>query len=276
MPNLSSIDYRSLFYLFKGEPGTRKSTCALSFPTPQYWVSWDQKMEALGLPARNWGVDLTQVDYDDYGDWDAAHMKLKSFRTSCKYKTIIIDSITSGSNYINRQTMAKKASGQGGEAKGKFIGGIQVPGIEEFNAEGSALGELISLLQELKKARRINVVLIAHVIQRERKSEDGQTHMSRSIVTAGKVISQLIPAYAAEMYHFNIKEGAIVGKGAKYGLLTTHTGDDSARTTLPLPEEIMFGNEPLYTKWILPAVEERMKNPPPVMETTPKPTPNQT
>jgi hypothetical protein len=78
------------------------------------------------------------------------------------------------------------------------------------------------------------------------------------------------------MYHFNIKEGAIVGKGAKYGLLTTHTGDDSARTTLPLPEEIMFGNEPLYTKWILPAVEELMKNPPPVMETTPKPTPNQT
>lgn len=276
MPNLSSIDYNSLFYLFKGEPGTRKSTCALSFPTPQYWVSWDQKMEALGLPMANWGINPLDVDFDDYSDWDSAHNKLKGFRMSCKYKTIVIDSITSGSNYINRQTMARKAAGQGGgDSKGKFIGGIQVPGIEEFNAESSALGELISLLQEIKKARKINVVVIAHIVQRERKTEGGQTHMSRSIVTAGKVISQMIPAYAAEMYHFNIKEGAIVGKGAKYALLTTHTGDDSARTTLPLDEEIIFGNDPLYKKWILPAIEKRMKNPPPVMSKETETTQNQ-
>ncbi len=277
MPNLSVIDYNSLFYLFKGEPGTRKSTSALSFPLPQYWISWDQKMEALGIPAKNWGLDLSQIDFDDYGDWDAAHTKLKSFRTSCKYRTVIIDSISSGSNHINRQTMAKKASGLSGEAKGKYIGGIQVPGIEEYNAEGSALGELISLLQELKKARKINVVVIAHIVQRERKSETGETHMARQIVTAGKVISQLIPAYASEMYHFNIKQGAIVGKGAKYALLTTHTGDDSARTTLPLDEEIVFGNDPLYDKWIKPAIERQLKNPPPVMakETIPFPVKNE-
>jgi hypothetical protein len=37
--------------------------------------------------------------------------------------------------------------------------------------------------------------------------------------------------------------------------LTTHTGDDFARSSLDLPNEIVFGNEPLYDKWIRPAIE---------------------
>lgn len=266
MPNMSSIDYTSLYCLFKGEPGTRKSTSALSFPKPQYWISWDQKMDALGLPMREWGIDPTLIDFDDYSDWDRVKMKLESFQMTCKYRTIVIDSITSGADAINRQTRRIKA----GEGSGKKVGGISVDGFEEFNAESSALHELVALTKELKKARGINVILIAHIIQKEQKSPDGQTHMSRIIVTAGKSIAQKIPAYCSEVYHFNIKTGPIVGAGGQYALKTTHTGDDFARTSLPLNADIEFGNEPLYDKYVLPAIQ-KMKPPTVISQQPPQP-----
>ena len=263
---MSSIDYKNLYCLFKGEPGTRKSTSALSFPTPQYWVSWDQKMDALGLPMSKWGINPTDIDFDDYNEWDKVKMKLESFQINCKYKTIVIDSITSGSDYINRQTMRIKA----GEGHGKKIGSIPVTGFEEFNAEAAALHELIALTKELNKHRGVNIILIAHIIQKEQKSPDGQTHMARVLVTAGKSIAQKIPAYCSEVYHFNIKTGAIVGAGGQYALKTTHTGDDFARSSLPLNEEIVFGSDPLYSTYILPAIN-KMKPPQVISQQLPSP-----
>lgn len=256
MPNLSHINFDGLYCLFKGEPGTRKSTQALSFPKPQYWISWDQKMDALKLPMQHWKIDPLSVDYDDYSDYDTVQRKLESFLASCKYRTVIIDSITSGSDSINRQTMRKKGMGGGG----KNIAGIPVAGFEEFNAESSALGEVVALTKELNKVRKVNIILIAHVIQKEQKTPDGQTHMSRVLVTAGKAIAQKIPAYCSEVYHFNVKQGPIVGKGGQYALKTTHTGDDFARSSLALDEEIIFGNDPLYDKWIKPAIDKINEN----------------
>jgi hypothetical protein len=55
MPTLDNVRVDSLFSMFKGEPGTRKSTAALSYPTPHFWISTDQKMESLVLPAKRWG-----------------------------------------------------------------------------------------------------------------------------------------------------------------------------------------------------------------------------
>lgn len=80
--------------------------------------------------------------------------------------------------------------------------------------------------------------------------------ISRTIVTAGKRVAPKIPAYCNEVYHFNIKKGFTDEAGGEYSILTTHTGDDFARTELPLRTEIVFGDEPLYDKWILPAITE--------------------
>jgi len=248
-PTLENIDYSNLYCLFKGEPGTRKSTCALSFPKPMYFVSWDRKMDALGLPMRAWGINPKEVVYDDYNDWDKVKYKIESFLITCPYKTLVIDSITSGGDAMVRQTMSTK---QGG----KKIGTISVGGFDEWNAESSALTEMIALTKDLHVNKKVNVILIAHIVQKEMKSPNGDTHMARVLVTAGKTIAQKIPAYCSEVYHFNIKTGAIVGAGGKYALKTTHTGDDFARTSLPLEQEIEFGNEPLYDKWLLPAINK--------------------
>lgn len=247
---------------FKGEPGLRKSTCALSYPGKQYWASYDQKMNALILPMKKWGLDPSMIEYDDYQSWEPFRIKLERWEGNCPYKTIIVDSITSMADATIREVVLAK----GINNKGKRIGGIQVAGIEDFNAEASAISEMIALLKAIIKRQSVNVILIAHIIQVDFKDTTNQTtHVSRTIVTAAKKIAAKIPAYCDEVYHFNLKTGGFdPGRGGQYALLTEHTGQDFARTALPLDKEIAFGDEPLYDRWIKPAIEKLKTLPQPV------------
>ncbi len=252
MPNLEQASKDdALFVMLKGEPGTRKSTCALSFPLPQFWVSADQKMEALTLPAKRWGVDMTQVHYEDYSDYDAAETKLKTFQLNCPYRTIIVDSVTSIGDNMNHQTIKFKK----GEGGGKRIGTIYVPGLEEYNAEASAFSGMMAILKDIHKFHKVNVILIAHVVgQRKDDDKNKLTHHSRVIITGGDKISGKIASKMTEVYHFDVKPGFAETDEGEYACYTSHTGNDYARTSLPLERRIAFNNEPLYSKWIKPAI----------------------
>src|SRR5690242_15360255 len=131
----SMLDNKSLVHysMFKGEPGTRKSTHALSYPGPQYWFSFDQKMNALRIPMKLWSIDPSTIEYDDYSDWSRARNKLEQFQTNCPYKTLVIDSITSCADNILRQTIMLKSGStrKSGAEAGKRIGGIAVNEIED-------------------------------------------------------------------------------------------------------------------------------------------------
>jgi AAA domain len=271
MPTLTDeFNIEALFSLFKGEPGTRKSTCALSYPQPQFWLSWDKKMRSMLLPMKHFGINPNQVHYEDYSDWSKAEMKLKQLQTDCPYKTVIADSITSCGDSIMGQTKKLKVGStrKSGATAGKLVGGIGVNELEDYNAEASALLDMISMLKDIHQYHKVHVILIAHVIQVEYKSVTGETHFSRSIVTAAKKVAAKIPAYCEEVYHFNIDKGDFaVDAGGSYALLTEHTGDDFARTSLPLPKKVVFGNENLYSKYILPAMNE-LKGSKPAQTTT--------
>lgn len=264
MPTMDSTNFDSLYCMFKGEPGTRKSTQALSFPGPQYWFSWDRKMNGIFLPMKKWGIDPKTIEYDDYDDWNKPKMKLEKLQVSCPYKTIVIDSITSMADMTLRQTNRLKygTTRKSGEAAGKLVGGIAVNEIEDYNAESSALQELIALTKDINMYHGVNVILIAHVIKAEyRDTSKKTTHISRQIVTAGKNVAAKIPAYCGEVYHFNIKTGFVEGQGGDYTLLTEHTGDDFARSALGLSKEIIFGDKPLYDTYIKPAIAALRNNP---------------
>jgi len=257
MPNMNDANFDSLYVMMKGEPGTRKSTQALSFPGPQYWFSWDRKMNGILLPMKKWGIDPKSVTYDDYDDWTKPKQKLEKFQADCPYKTIVFDSITSMADMTLRQTTKAKygMTRQSGAAAGKLIAGIAVNEIEDYNAESAAIQELIALSKDIHAYHKVNIILIAHVIQAEyRNTTNNTTHISRQVVTAGKKVAAKIPAYCGEVYHFNIKKGFVEGAGGDYSLLTTHTGDDFARTALEMPTEIVFGDKPLYDTWIKPAI----------------------
>lgn len=264
MFTLDQADPRVVYAMLKGEPGTRKSTAALSFPTPQYWFSWDQKMNGILIPAHKWGIDMKQVHYDDYSDWSTAKLKLEKLQLNCEYNSLIFDSLTSCADMTLHQTLKSKAgmTRQSGAKAGKLIAGIAVNEIEDYNAESSALQELIALTKDIQKyqksqGRFVNIILIAHVVQAEyRNTLTNETHVSRTIITAGKKVAPKIPAYCSEIYHFNIKKGFDADAGGKYALLTQHTGDDFARTALPLEKEIVFEDQPLYSTFIKPAIEK--------------------
>lgn len=263
MPTLDDVKLDHLFIMLKGEPGTRKSTSALSYPTPQYWVSTDQKMEALNLPAKRWGVKMKDIHFDDYTDWNKPKAKLEQLQVNCPYRTIIVDSITSMGDSMTSQVRKFKQS-SGSESKGKTIGGIPVSGLEEFNAESGAFKEMIALLKDIHKFHKVHIILIAHVIG-QRKDDEGNssTHHSRIIVSGAAQISAKIASYVTEAYHFNIEKGFNADTSdSKYGLFTSHMGNDYARTSLPLPSKIIFDNDPLYEKWILPAIVKQTQEKP--------------
>lgn len=264
MPTMNEVDFDAMTFLFKGEPGTRKSTQALSFPTPQYWFSWDRKMNGIALPMRKWGIDPKLITYDDYTDWSTPKKKLEQLQVTCPYKTIVVDSITSMADSTLRQTTKLKygVTRSSGAAAGKLIAGIAVNEIEDYNAESSALMEMLSLVKDIAAYHKIHVILIAHVVKAEyRDTTKKTTHISRQIVTAGKNVAAKLPGYCNEVYHFNIKSGMVEGAGGEYSLLTEHTGDDFARTGIGLSREIVFNDKPLYETYIKPAIAKLKADP---------------
>jgi len=259
MPSLADVNHDAgLFCMFKGEPGTRKSTQALSFPGPQYWISTDQKMEALILPAKEWGIQPNHVDYDDYSKYDPIKMKLYQLKLNCDYKTIVLDSVTTTGDVINLQTINMKTGTTtvDGAEKGMKIGGIRVNSLEDYKAEAAAFQDTLAALKDIHKFHKVNIIIIAHVVGERKKEEIGVTAQSRIIITGGKAISGKISAYCTEVYHFDIQTEFDVEKEGKYGLLTVHTGVDYARTSLPLPRRITFDNKPLYATHLKPAIEK--------------------
>ena len=211
-------------------------------------------MSGILVPAKKWGIDISQIEFDDYDDWDKAKIKLERFQTNCPFKTLVFDSITTMGDASLRQT---RKSGGGS----KKIGTITVDSWDEFNAESASISEMIALAKDIHRYFKVNIILIAHVIQTEQKSKDGETHMSRILVTAAKKIAAKIPAVCGEIYHFGRKPGSTLTTTSEdsYNLFTVHTGDDYARTAINLPREIVFNDDPIYPKYILPAIERLRK-----------------
>jgi len=256
VPNLNdflSSDDHTRFYMFTGEPGTWKSGEACAFPGPQYQFQFDQKISSLALPVRNRKQDGSLIDYDNYSDWNTARKKLESLQLNCKYKTIVVDSITSQADAINLQTIRVKSgttNKSGGEA-GMRIAGIPVNSLEDYKAENSAFQQTIAILRDIREYHKCNIILIAHV----QGEHDKDKQSSRLIITGGKAISGKLAAYCEEIYYFSREKSLDPNKPGERIVSTVHTGNDFARTTLDLPPKIKLDpNKSLYEGYILPAL----------------------
>ena len=215
--------------LFTGEPGTRKTTAASSFPGRIYMLDIDKKGHAMYLP-HSLGLINSEVEYEPFDSWFKIQDKLNSLQTNCPYDTVIFDSVTAAGDVINRSTMKAKS------ANGKKIAGISVNSIEDYNAETSALMEAVTLGLALK----CNFIMIAHVIRRDGDSS------ARTLVTGGKVVGAKMPAYFPEVFHFRAAEAMMDGGPSEYEVTTQHTGLDFARTTLPLPSRFAWTGKSFY------------------------------
>jgi hypothetical protein len=263
---MESIEPGACITMLKGEPGCRKSTIAVSYPKPQYWFDFDGKMSSLLIPMRNWNIDRKDVEFDSYKDWTNARIKLEKFQSSLKLtdgrkiETLVLDSITTMGDSVNQQTLSTKRGQKNsdGDNMGKIIGGINVNTIDDFNAETAGFQELFALAKDICNFHKINFIMIAHVLQTEFKSLNGDSTFSRTIVTGAKKMAAKMPAYCTEIYHTQTK-GTLSGVNDGFKAFTQHTGDDFARTALPLPATIEFKAEPFYGSFILPAIEKLKK-----------------
>jgi hypothetical protein len=222
--------------LIKGVPGTRKTTQAATFPGPIFWFDIDRKVDkSLWLPRSLGAIPTgTEIEYEQYRRWYDIEKKLGELESSCPYKTVVLDSVTSIGDRINRQTLIK-------DKGGKRIGGIAVNTIEDYNAETSALMYMVDIANVIEA----NVIIIGHVIQRD-QNIDGISKSVRQIVTGGKVVGAKIPAYIPEIYHFEFDGAFDTTQPPNYIMYTQVHGDDFARTGLPLPYKVDLTNKNLY------------------------------
>lgn len=227
--------------ILKGIPGTRKSTQAATFVEAGdvFWFDIDRKLKAtLALPRKLGLIPRSnRIVYEQYESWYKIEKQLEAFQSRCDYRTVVLDSVTSIGDRVNRQTLKDK------DGKGKKIGGISVNTIEDYNAENSALMYMI----DLAKLIEAHVIVIGHVIHRDNSGPTNPgAKPTRQLVTGGKVVGAKLPAYFPEVYHFEFDHAFDPNLPPNYIMYTQMHGEDFARTGLPLPYKVELTKGNLY------------------------------
>ena len=231
-----------VMFLFKGEPSSGKSIAAASFPNCYIFDMEDRirSVAAHWLPKGKRDIQYDTYGYADYNRFDAMWDKFEDASKMNKfpYDTIIVDTLTSCSDLLLHHVNREK--GLAGK-KLKKVGGVTVNSIEDYNAESSALTELVLFMRQIKCKYKI---LVAHVVKTDRQDlENNETVVTRALLTAGKKVAAKLPGYFDEIYHFEQKPQA--GR-PRFMVQTMSTGEDFARTTLALPQVIDQTGQSLF------------------------------
>lgn len=241
MPTLDNVKVGGpTLILLKGEPGLGKSVAAASYPKPMYIFDFESKMDSIVNYYKNIVKKpevLQGITYDTYRSWDPAWLKLTQLGLTCPYKTIIWDSLTASAWLAIMSIVRFKGEG------GKKVGTIKVAGIEDYGGEAAALNNTIDQFITLMQMG-VTVILTAHVLRVVEKPAGQAPTESRTLMTGGKKVAAGIPGYFHETYHFEID--TIDPATPHYIARTTHSGDDFARTSLPLPAKIDWTRKVFY------------------------------
>lgn len=232
--------------LIAGQPGRGKTTAGLTFPTPMLIFDFEGKLVGPMLWAKKNGIDISKIEIwsprDWSNNWDEFCKRLNSFRRDPQgYKSFGTDSLSSLADYLLGYTSDKKvAEGD----KVKRVGGVQVAGIDEYNAESSGLMDYLLFVKDVKA----NVWMSAHYLESKTTSLDtGKVIVSRSLLTGGKKTAAKIPVYFPEVYSFNIEPSIVVGGSVKRVCYTQTNEEDFARTEFTLPNKFDFTDKPFYS-----------------------------
>lgn len=215
--------------VFKGVTGTGKTiaSCGKEF-RPVYTFDFEGRMDSVVNYYKALDGHCKDVEYDTFalGDsWQAVDRRMEELVRSCPYKTVNIASLTSYIHFVLKHVIQSKTGQKrkSGESAGKYIAGIAVSELEDYNAEDAAIiYELIGFLQTLKDMG-VNVILEAHISPIEIKT--GQSSNEKittlfQILTKGKKAPAQIPGYFNEVYLFTKTwEGIIAGQGTNHYLM---------------------------------------------------------
>jgi hypothetical protein len=231
--------------LFEGDSGTGKSIAAAYWPKPLYFASCDSRMGSVA----EWHRGTEGISFDIFTDFDSLKEKLESYESSCPYKTIVLDPITNLSLFLMRYSFKLRgvvewdaeAQRQVKGVKGKKKGKIDLTTIEDYNTESRGIEDLIMSLKITSKNHGVNIIFVAHLLTTTYTKMGGQdSHIYRSILTAGKKIATFIPTQFDEVYHFYVDNGL-------WKIKTFNDGIVPARSSfLLMPQEIEWTKQNLY------------------------------
>jgi hypothetical protein len=239
-----------MFALFKGDPGTAKSPAACSWPEP-YVLDTDGRIASVA----NYYRGKKKIRYDTIiNDFPKLNEKLEALLRYNPYGTIVLDGITTVARSL--AALIFQARGAGVQRKkedgskreylnaatipGKF-GGIAQLEIDDYKTENGGLIQTLDALRAIW-SNGCHIIVVAHVVTVEMPQLKGGPKITRSIMTGGRKVAAEIPIYFNEAYHFNC---STLGD-RKYEIITRNTGDDWAKTALPIPDSIDFTNKSLY------------------------------
>lgn len=227
-------------YILKGRPGTAKSCAALTFPKPMYIFDLDGRIKSLVKWCGEMGYAdlLAGVEFDYYSPRDFAKFKsrIDAFEIHCKYKTVVLDSLTAAGDIMIAYANAIKGTGN-------KVGEIKIPGFEEYGAEYAGLTSSMEILRSLPSTI---AVVTAHVVETSQKKPDGTFVSYQRLLTAGKPVAAKLPIYFNHIFHFDVETSINVGGKNKYVVYPDHAGDDWARTEYPLTEKIDITGKKFY------------------------------
>lgn len=240
MPNAKDLVVgERMFALYKGDPGTGKSTAAASFPEP-YFFDLDGRIR--GVTLMHPGKDII---YDSFfNNFPGMIRKLSELVNYNPYGTIVFDSLTSFSRTTMSHMIKARVADAADIKKRLQRGGLDVSQIDDYQGETAAIVQLMDAMRELNK--KCHVLMIAHCVDVVERNIKNQTQtVLRQLLTGGKKIAAEIPAYFDEAYHFYSRPD-LSGGNPDYFVSTSAAGFDWAKTALPLPKEITWTKQNFY------------------------------
>jgi hypothetical protein len=240
-----------IFAMIKGESGSGKSIQANSFPEV-YNFDFDHRLQAVKRffakrdPDKKIHGRSFQID-----EYPAAYQILEGWaeRGKCPYQTInfdtsttIIDAILYYVNYAKGQTTskAKGAEGDSGFGMALKLGILSLPPLDDFRWLIKGFTDLLALARQIENT---HVILCCHIQQVTEKK--GKTSVSRSVL-ANQGLAQKLPVSFDEIYHMDVETGLVPTAPTKRIIVTEHSGEDFARTSLNLPPRIDVTDKLLY------------------------------
>lgn len=235
----------NLMILLKGNPDSGKTRFCSYFPFPMLYLDFDGKAHSMARILMSRGIDIDDkkyVTYEFYSrkDLDKFDVRMEELlqKEGAGWATIIVDSLTTlathAVDYFSKNAPRSKKE-QDGDS-GKIIGGIKLPGFQEYGGEFKVLNVLTQVFMALKCHR----ILTAHIVAGDKPE------WQRQIVTAGKKPAAMLPAVFPEIFHLENEISGDPEKPGEYIVRTKSTGSDFARTSLECNATFNWTNKDVF------------------------------
>ncbi len=235
MPNTKDIDLWKAFKILLVSPnGVGKTIAAASFHKagPITFRDFDGRMEPVKLIFPDADIDYVSYGVDDFKNFLNWLEDIQ--RTPPKFKTIVIDSLTSLSMCCVMYQLQVKGKVKTGTA------GLPATSWDEINNETVVISKTLEILKIMYENHGINIIMTAHPVTKTNiGSKDGESSKYESLVSYGNKIGQMAPGYFNEIYRLTTRKLTMDGSPRRIAL-TSILADESvlAKSALGLPNEI--------------------------------------